>query len=296
VYDGWNVAAIFDGSNNTTPLYTFTWGLDLSGSQQGAGGVGGLLSMTIATGSNAGTYFPCYDGNGNVVAMVNASGGTLAVVWEYSPFGEVIKATGPLAFTAPFLFSTKFYDWETGMYYYGYRYYNPSTGRWPSRDPIEEGGGINLYGFVANNPVSKIDTYGLWGRTVHFGATLTWAGQAHFINRFDTTIATADQGVDDNTMTTGVVGALDRHMNLPSKHGMDSRTYWYNTERKNALIALMASDSDHNVSHCTDAAQAFGRGLHSQQDISAHRNWPFGGDWPTHWPGDLIIVALQIAA
>jgi hypothetical protein len=153
---------------------------------------------------------------------------------------------------------------------------------------------LNLYGFCGNTPFSKIDAYGLWGRTVHFGATLTWAGQAHFINGFDTTIATADQGVDDNTMTTGVVGALDRHMNLPSKHGMDSRTYWYNTERGNALTALMASDTDHNVSHCTDAAQAFGRGLHSQQDISAHRNWPFGGDWPTHWPGGGLNITLAV--
>ena len=62
VYDGWNVVAILDGSNNV--LDTFTWGTDLSGSMQGAGGVGGLLSMTICTGANAGTYFPCYDGNG----------------------------------------------------------------------------------------------------------------------------------------------------------------------------------------------------------------------------------------
>jgi RHS repeat-associated protein len=38
----------------------------------------------------------------------------------------------------PFMFSTKFYDWETGLYYYGHRYYNPSTGRWLSRDPLEE--------------------------------------------------------------------------------------------------------------------------------------------------------------
>ena len=37
----------------------------------------------------------------------------------------------------PFMFSTKFYDWETGLYYYGYRYYNPSTGRWLSRDPLQ---------------------------------------------------------------------------------------------------------------------------------------------------------------
>jgi hypothetical protein len=47
--------------------------------------------------------------------------------------------------------------------YYGYRYYDAITGRWPSRDPIEERGGMNLYGFVANTPVLKVDHLGLIG-------------------------------------------------------------------------------------------------------------------------------------
>ena len=45
--------------------------------------------------------------------------------------------------------------------YYGYRYYDPLTGRWPSRDPIGEEGGVNLYGFVRNNGVSEVDYLGL---------------------------------------------------------------------------------------------------------------------------------------
>ena len=44
--------------------------------------------------------------------------------------------------------------------YYGYRYYDPKTGRWLSRDPIEEEGGINLYGFVGNDGVNKWDLLG----------------------------------------------------------------------------------------------------------------------------------------
>jgi hypothetical protein len=44
---------------------------------------------------------------------------------------------------------------------YGYRYYDPVTGRWPSRDPIEERGGVNLYAFVGNNGVNKSDVLGL---------------------------------------------------------------------------------------------------------------------------------------
>jgi RHS repeat-associated protein len=58
-------------------------------------------------------------------------------------------------------FSTKYHDHESGLYYYGYRYYDPVTGRWPSRDPIGERGGINLYGFVGNSPIDAIDLLGL---------------------------------------------------------------------------------------------------------------------------------------
>ncbi len=48
-----------------------------------------------------------------------------------------------------------------GVTHYGYRYYDPVTGRWPSRDPIGERGGVNLYGFVGNNGVNKWDILGL---------------------------------------------------------------------------------------------------------------------------------------
>jgi len=186
VYDGWNLMAILDAPSHV--LYAFTWGTDLSGTMQGAGGVGGLLSMTVCAGPNAGTYFYCYDGNGNVVALVNAANGTIAANYEYGPFGELIRATGPMAKVNPFMFSTKFYDWETGLYYYGCRYYNPSTGRWPSRDPIGEKGGKNLYGFVGNQPLSRIDLLGLINAYIIFyydpgNATLfTKGAQDHLKN------------------------------------------------------------------------------------------------------------------
>ena len=62
VYDGWNLLAVLDGNNS--PVYSFAWGTDLSGTMQGAGGIGGLISMTVYGTPNAGTYFYCYDGNG----------------------------------------------------------------------------------------------------------------------------------------------------------------------------------------------------------------------------------------
>ena len=159
LYDGWNLVA--ELSQRNVLERTHVWGLDLSGTMQGAGGVGGLLETAIHTGTNAGTYFAMYDGNGNVVGYVRAGDGAVVAQYEYGPFGELLRATCPLAREFNFLFSTKYFDWETGLYYYGHRYYNPTTGRWLSRDPIVEGGGLNLYGFVRNNPVNYYDHLGL---------------------------------------------------------------------------------------------------------------------------------------
>jgi RHS repeat-associated protein len=159
VYDGWNLIAVLDGGNNL--LQSFVWGTDLSGSMQGAGGVGGLLAITDYRSGTAGTYFPVYDGNGNVVALVSAADGTIAAQYEYSPFGELLRATGLMAKANPFRISTRYQDDETDLVYYDYRYYSASTGRWLSRDPFHERGGRNLYGFVFNDPIDKADAFGL---------------------------------------------------------------------------------------------------------------------------------------
>ena len=140
--------------NNNAVVRTYTWGLDISESSQGAGGVAGLLMVNAGSG---GIHFTAYDLNGNVMGLVKAADGTISTRYEYGPFGEVFCSVGELAGENPFQFSTKYTDFETDLVYYGYRYYSPDIGRWISRDPIEEQGGFNLYAFVNNDPVNKID-------------------------------------------------------------------------------------------------------------------------------------------
>jgi RHS repeat-associated protein len=166
---GWNVLAILDSALSLQS--SFAWGLDLSGTMDGAGGVGALLSTTVHTGPNAGTYFYAYDGNGNVMGLINAADGSVAARYEYGPFGELLRATGPMAKANPFRFSTKYQDEETDFIYYGGRYYIPSTGRWLSRDPAEERGGVNLYSALRNDPGSWIDPLGLDTISVSFPMT-----------------------------------------------------------------------------------------------------------------------------
>jgi len=157
LYDGWNLAAELDTNNNVVRSYL--WGTDLSGSDQGAGGVGGLLAVNVATN---GVHFPAYDGNGNIAGLVSAASGAITARYEYGPFAEPIRVSGPIAKAMPLRFSTKYLDEETGFYYYGYRYYDPSTGRWLSRDPIGERGGLNRYAFVGNSPANFNDYLGAW--------------------------------------------------------------------------------------------------------------------------------------
>jgi RHS repeat-associated protein len=141
-------------------IRSYVWGSDLSSSMQGAGGVGGLLEVAYhgAATTNA---FVGYDGNGNVSALVNSADGTSLANYEYGPFGENIRLTGPLAKNNPFRFSTKYQDDESDLVYYGRRYYKPSTGTWTSRDPINEKGGVNLYCFLKNSTVARVDPFGL---------------------------------------------------------------------------------------------------------------------------------------
>ena len=157
VYDGWNLLAELNATNNGL-IRTYAWGSDASGSPQGAGGVGGLL--WVARSSDSSTHFTCYDGNHNVMALVNAATGETSAQYEYGPFHELLRATGPMARKNVFLAATKYQEYETGFYYYGYRYYSPSTGRWLSRDPIGERGGLNLNCFVRNTPTSFVDPFG----------------------------------------------------------------------------------------------------------------------------------------
>ena len=141
------------------------WGQDLSGSLQGAGGVGGLLAAQhIETGYGT-SYWYQFDGNGNVTEMMT-SYGAVYIHFEYDPFGRITNDS-PTWLNGdwnPFTFSTKYMGrlqyqditaaagavYKEPLYYYGYRHYAPELGRWLSRDPIGESGGENLFTFVKN--------------------------------------------------------------------------------------------------------------------------------------------------
>ena len=159
IHDDWNLIHetiyTIDGSTTNTTEVQYFWGLDLTDSLQGAGGVGGLLAVS----RNGQFYFPTYDNNGNVTKYIDESGNIVAA-YEYDDFGRIIAQSGSLADFFHHRFSTKYYDSEIYLYDYGIRNYSPNLCIWLNRDPIEEEGGVNLYLFCDNNSMQKFDKLG----------------------------------------------------------------------------------------------------------------------------------------
>ncbi len=199
VYDGWNVVEENEtkradaSSAWTSVTRRYTWGADVSGTMQGAGGVGGLLMAEEIVGSSAPVaHYYHYDGNGNVLAITDANG-TVEGQYRYNAFGSQTSNTatvGTYAATQPYRFSTKYLDDELGvaggLYYYGYRFYSAEMGRWLNRDPLSNlrwesdtpldnettGGAIffegetNIYQFLRNDGLGKTDYLGLADNSV----------------------------------------------------------------------------------------------------------------------------------
>ena len=164
VYDGNLVIQERDANN--LPLVSYTRGRDLSGTLQGAGGIGGLLGRTDHTLSTLNnplsTAFYHTDANGNITCLIYTNQG-IAGKYLYDSFGNILSKIGPLAEANLYRFSSKEFAPNPGLAYYSFRYYDPSFQRWLTRDPIEESGGINLYTYVANDPNDQADPFGLDG-------------------------------------------------------------------------------------------------------------------------------------
>jgi|GEM_PF-3364898 len=119
----------------------------------------GLLAMVTPSGQS---YTYHFDHNGNTVALTNQS---QAVVnsYAYLPFGNITAQSETLSQPFKFVGEYGVMAEPNGLYYMRARYYDPEVGRFISEDPIGfEGGTVNLYEYVGNNPVNRKDPFGLW--------------------------------------------------------------------------------------------------------------------------------------
>ncbi|MDD2230186.1 MAG: hypothetical protein PHY48_12315 [Candidatus Cloacimonetes bacterium] len=161
IWDGFNIAVeiIIDHAISATNISYYTWGLDLSGTLQSAGGVGGLLCDTKTSSTETNTYFAVGDANGNITEYVDVLGITVAH-GEHNSFGET-ELSGSMNDDFTHWFSTKPFDKKTRLVQYQYRPYDAPNAKFISSDPIGEAGGYNLYLLGNNDAISKWDKLGL---------------------------------------------------------------------------------------------------------------------------------------
>ena len=121
----------------------------------------GEARMPVAMTRGTDTYYLSYDQVGSLRVVADALGNPLKRI-EYDSFGSIINDTNP-EFAIPFGFAGGLQDKDIGgLVKFGFRDYDPEVGRWTAKDPISfSGADVDLYGYVANNPISYIDPYGL---------------------------------------------------------------------------------------------------------------------------------------
>jgi RHS repeat-associated protein len=146
LYDGANAIEEVDSSGNVLAHYT-----------QGPG-----IDQPLAELRSGTTSYYQQDALSSVTSL-SSNAGALANTYTYDSYGKLTASTGTLA--NPFQFTGREFDQETTIYFERARYYDPTTGRFASEDPIGFVGGQNFYVYVGNSPTGFIDPSGLLGIT-----------------------------------------------------------------------------------------------------------------------------------
>ena len=117
----------------------------------------GRMPVSLTKGST--TYNLGYDQVGSLRLITDSTGNTAKQV-EYDSFGNILTDSNP-TFTVPFGFAGGLHDRDINLVRFGFRDYDPETGRWTAKDPIGfAGGDVDLFNYVSN-PINLIDPYGL---------------------------------------------------------------------------------------------------------------------------------------
>ncbi|MBS0637825.1 MAG: RHS repeat-associated core domain-containing protein, partial [Verrucomicrobia bacterium] len=120
-------------------------------------GLGAEIGASIALELDGKTYIPLHDRQGNITTLLDTNG-TPVETYRYDAFGNELT----IGRISPWRFSSKRTDLETGLVYFGRRYYDPTLGKWLTQDPLGLKAGPNLYAYVLNGPMTRFDEYGLY--------------------------------------------------------------------------------------------------------------------------------------
>jgi RHS repeat-associated protein len=142
LYDGVNLLEELDNAGNVLARYT-----------QGGGFDEPLSEFRAGT-----TSYYQQDGINSVTSLTNPAGAT-ANSYTFDSFGKLTASSGTL--TNPFQYTGREFDSETGLYFNRARYFDLTTGRWLSEDPLQFAAGMNFYEYSYNNPANFNDPSGL---------------------------------------------------------------------------------------------------------------------------------------
>lgn len=270
LYDGMRIVQERDASN--VPTVTYTRGLDLSGTFEDAGGIGGLLARSHGySGGNwsSHSYYHA-DGNGNVTRLSNAGQAAVAT-YRYDPFGNTTYSVGSLAAANTMRFSSKPVHVNSGLYDFGYRWYSPNMQRWVSRDPIAEIAGANLFAYLLNRPIDLVDSWGLFEDGYNGKAKPgQYKGHSDFCGheRFDWTAEDHDR----RTSPLNLFGGTQRHFQD------------YNTSLGQVASALADCNKP-----------AFERAMHRLQDYYSHyeKGYRWWGYYDKHLGPDSVPPTMM---
>ena len=115
------------------------------------------IGSAVGLNLNGAISLPLHDLQGNVAALLNPTTLALTEEYRYSPFGE----QNPIPSQNPWRYLSKHTEFETGLVFFGRRFYDPTYGRWLTQDPKGYTDSLNLYAFALNDPFTLIDPYGL---------------------------------------------------------------------------------------------------------------------------------------
>ena len=137
------------------------------------------LNYSTNGGSSFTTYYYVLNLQGDVVKLVTASG-TEAASYAYDAWGNLLSATGGMAYTNPLRYRGYYHDAETRFYYLQSRYYDPATRRFINADVYASTGqgfvGTNMFAYCNNNPAIFVDNGGTVGEEAAgwWASTMWW--------------------------------------------------------------------------------------------------------------------------
>jgi len=246
VYDGANVAEETDGAGAVLARYA----------------QGGSIDEPLAESRAGATAFYDADGLGSLTSL-SASSGSLVSSYTYDAFGKTASSVGSLI--NPFRYAGRELDQETGLYYYRARYYDPSTGRFLTEDPIQFRGGSNFYRYVRNSPLRFVDPLGLEPEDIFDSCS-----RCHMLcdlkSKLDTTVITSAAFVR-GYLASGAFTSWTRPVqgsrigNSPAKIANDSTQ-----AMKDCQLAQKACHGNCNFNECAVMAPPLW--------------WPFPPGWP----------------